>query len=455
MDDGHIGTELFIIFVLIFLNGVFSMTEIAVVGARKTKLREMAKSGNKKAEYALQIAENPENLFSTIQIGITAIGILTGMFSGATLAGPLASLLSGIPALAPYAQGLAMTIVMILVSYATLILGELAPKWLAIAKSEEMSCLIAKPMLTFSRISYPLILFSNWSTKQVIRLLGIDMQEEKPVSEEEIRVLLRQGASMGTFDQAEPALVDRVFQLDDLTAADCMTARTRLEWIDIEAPDSDIWKILETSVHYRLPVGHESLDEFLGIVDVGDVLRDVHRNGEPGSVKDAVHRCIRQAVYIPETLTLVKILQMFREKSAHEAIVIDEYGSLSGFLSLHDILEEIVGDMPGDAEEKREDTDRILKRSDDSYLVEGLCGIDDFRDYFKIEAEFPGEAEDYYKTVGGFLVYLLGYIPKETEQIDYGRFHFEIVDLDRRRIDKVLVTEKEPEPEADAGAETK
>ncbi len=449
MDDGHIGTELLIIFVLIFLNGVFSMTEIAVVGARKTKLREMAKSGNKKAEYALQIAENPENLFSTIQIGITAIGILTGMFSGATLSGPLASLLSCVPALAPYAQGLAMTIVMILVSYATLILGELAPKWLAIAKAEEMSCLIAKPMLTFSRISYPLILFSNWSTKVVIRLLGVDMQEEKPVSEEEIRVLLRQGASMGTFDQAEPDLVDRVFQLDDLTAADCMTARTQLEWIDIETEEAEIWKMLETSTHYRLPVGHESLDEFLGIVDVSDVLRDIHKNGKGASVKESVHRCIRQAVYIPETLTLVKILQMFREKSVHEAIVIDEYGSLSGFLTLHDILEEIVGDMPGDAAEKREDTDRILKRSDNSYLVEGLCGIDDFREYFKLEEKLPGEAEDYYKTVGGFLVYLLGYIPKETETIDYGRFRFEIVDLDRRRIDKVLVTVTEAAPVAE------
>ncbi len=442
MDDGHIWTELLIIFILIFLNAVCSMTEIAVVGARKTKLREMAKKGNVKAEYALRIAENPENLFSTIQIGITAIGILTGMFSGATLADPLADVLRDIPALAPYADGLSMTIVMILVSYATLILGELAPKWLAIAKSEEMSCLVAKPMIIFAKICYPLILFSNWSTKLVIRMIGVDMQAEKPVSEEEIRSLLLQGAGMGTFDKAEPILVDRIFRLDDLTAADCMTARTRLEWIDIDETDENIWKVLETSVHYRLPVGHESLDDFIGIIDISDVLRDHHKTGKSGSVKESIRRCLRRAVYIPETLTLLKILRTFREESVHEAIVIDEYGSFSGYISLHDILEEIVGDMPGDEEEKLEDSNRILQRTDGTFLVEGLCSIDDFREYFHIEEELPGEAEDYYKTVGGFIVYLLGYIPKETETIDYERFRFEIVDLDRRRIDKILVREK-------------
>ena len=441
MDDGHIWTELLIIFILIFLNAVCSMTEIAVVGARKTKLREMAKKGNVKAEYALRIAENPENLFSTIQIGITAIGILTGMFSGATLADPLADVLRDIPALAPYADGLSMTIVMILVSYATLILGELAPKWLAIAKSEEMSCLVAKPMIIFAKICYPLILFSNWSTKLVIRMIGVDMQAEKPVSEEEIRSLLLQGAGMGTFDKAEPILVDRIFRLDDLTAADCMTARTRLEWIDIDETDENIWKVLETSVHYRLPVGHESLDDFIGIIDISDVLRDHHKTGKSDSVKESVRRCLRRAVYIPETLTLLKILRTFREESVHEAIVIDEYGSFSGYISLHDILEEIVGDMPGDEEEKLEDSNRILQRTDGTFLVEGLCSIDDFREYFHIEEELPGEAEDYYKTVGGFIVYLLGYIPKETETIDYERFRFEIVDLDRRRIDKILVRE--------------
>lgn len=447
-DGGHIWSEILIILVLIFFNGVCSMTEIAVVGSRKTKLREMVKKGNKKAAYALKIAENPESLFSTIQIGITAIGILTGMYSGASLSGPLADELAKVPVLAPYAQGLALAIIMSIVTYVTLILGELTPKWLAIALPEQMSCAIARPMLMFAAMCRPLVVFSTWSTKFVIRLLGVDMDKEQPVSEEEIRVLLRQGARMGTFDKAEPILVDRIFQLDDLTAADCMTARTQLTWIDIEDTEEEIWKVIENTSHFRLPVGRGSLDDFLGIVDVSDVLMDHHKNGAGKSIKDTVRSVLRQTVYIPETLTLVKVLQNFRDKGVHEAIVIDEYGILSGLITLHDVLEQIVGDMPGDAEDLLEEKNRFIHRPDGSWLVEGLCSIDDFRQHFHIEDEWPGEAEDYYKTLGGFVVYLFGYIPKEGESIDFERFHFEILDCDNRRIDKVLVVERQ-----DAGKE--
>lgn len=441
-DGGHIWSEILIILVLIVCNGVFSMTEIAVVGSSKTKLREMARKGDKKAEYALRIAENPENLFSTIQIGITAIGILTGMFSGASLAGPLADELRQVPVLAPYAQGLAMAIIISVVTYVTLIIGELTPKWLAIALPEKASSTIARPMLMFAAVCRPLVAFCTWSTKIVVGLLGIDMNREQPVSEEEIRVLLRQGAQMGTFDQAEPILVDRVFQLDDLTAADCMTARTQLTWIDIEDTEEDIWKELEETSHYRLPVGKGSLDEFLGIVDVSDVLMDNHRHPDR-PIAESLRTVLRQTAYIPETLTLVKVIRHFHDKGVHEAIVIDEYGGLSGLITLHDVLEKIVGDMPGDAEDVLEAQKRFVHRADGSWLVEGLCGINDFREHFHVEEELPGEAEDYYKTLAGFIVYLFGYIPKEAETVDFDRFHFEVVDCDNRRIDKVLVTERQ------------
>ena len=441
-DGGHIWTEILIIFVLIIFNGICSMTEIAVVGARKTRLREMAKEGNKKAEAALHIAENPENLFSTIQIGITAIGILTGMYSGSSLAGPLAEELALIPPLAPYAQALAMTIVMSSVTYFTLILGELTPKWLGIAEPERISCLIARPMLLFSALCRPLVVFSTCSTKVVIRMLGIDMDKEKPVSEEEIRVLLRQGARMGTFDKSEPAMVDRIFQLDDLTAADCMTARPQLTWVDMNDTETEVWQVLESTAHFRLPVGKGSLDDFLGIVDVSDVLMACHKNQENRSVKEVIQAVMHQPVYIPETLTLVKVLQNFRAKGVHEAIVLDEYGALSGLITLHDVLEQIVGDMPGDEEDMLEEKKKFIRRPDNSWLVEGLCSIDDFRAHFHIENELPGEAEDYYKTLGGFVVYLFGYIPRETETVRYGRFRFEVLDCDNWRIDKVLVTEQ-------------
>ena len=440
-DGGHIWTEILIIFVLIIFNGICSMTEIAVVGARKTKLREWAKQGDAKAAAALHIAENPENLFSTIQIGITVIGILTGMYSGSSLAGPLGDELALIPAVAPYAQAAAYAIVISAVTYFTLILGELTPKWLGIAEPEKISCMIARPMIWFSLLCRPLVLFSTWSTKVVIRLLGIDMDKEKPVSEEEIRVLLQQGARMGTFDQSEPAMVDRIFQMDDLTAADCMTARPQLTWIDMNDTEEEIWRVIENTSHFRLPIGRGSLDDFLGIVDVSDVLMECHKSKNARPIADILRDVLRQPVYIPETLTLVKVLQNFRAKSVHEAIVLDEYGALSGLITLHDVLEQIVGDMPGDEEDMLEEKKKFIRRSDNSWLVEGLCTIDDFRAHFHLEDELPGEAEDYYKTLGGFIVYLFGYIPKETETIQYGRFRFEVLDCDNRRIDKVLVTE--------------
>ena len=442
-EGGHIWSEILVILVLIVFNGIFSMTEIAVVGSSKTKLKEMERKGDKKAGYALKIAENPENLFSTIQIGITAIGILTGMFSGASLAGPLAEEIRQIPQLAPYAQGLAMAIIISVVTYVTLIIGELTPKWLAIALPEKMSSTIARPMLMFSAVCRPLVAFCTWSTKIVVGLLGIDMNKEQPVSEEEIRVLLRQGVQMGTFDKAEPILVDRVFQLDDLTAADCMTARTQLTWIDIEDTEEAIWKELEETNHFRLPVGWGSLDDFLGIVALSDVLMDSHRHPDH-SIADSIRAVLRQTVYIPETLTLVKVLRCFHDKGVHEAIVIDEYGGFSGLITLHDVLEQIVGDMPGDAEDLREEQNRFIQRADGSWLVEGLCSIVDFRKHFHVEEELPGEAEDYYKTLAGFIVYQLGYIPKEAETVDFDRFHFEVVDCDNRRIDKMLVTVRQP-----------
>lgn len=445
-DGGHIWTEVIIILVLVLFNGICSMTEIAVVGSRKTKLREMVKKGNKKAAYALKIAENPETLFSTIQIGITAIGILTGMYSGASLAGPLGDELAEIPALADYADAVAMAIIMSIVTYVTLIFGELAPKWIAIAEPEKSSCAIAKPMLMFAALCRPLVAFSTWSTKIVIRLIGIDMDKEQPVSEDEIRVLLRQGAKMGTFDKAEPILIDRVFQLDDLTAADCMTARTQLTWLDLEDTDEELWKTLEGTNHFRFPVGRGSLDDFKGLVDLSDVLLQHHKYPwKP--LAEVLPEVLRQTVYIPETLTLVKVLHTFRDKGVHEAIVIDKYGAFTGLITLHDVLEQIVGAMPGDAADRLEEEQRFIHRADGSWLIEGIASIDDFREHFHIEDELPGEAEDYYKTLAGFIVYLFGYIPKEAEAVDYGRFHFEILDCDGRRIDKVLVTEGEEKRE--------
>lgn len=441
MDDGHIWLELCIIVLLVLGNGVCSLAEIAIVGARKTKLQEMIDEGNKNAAYALMLAERKEELFSTIQVGITTISIITGMFSGASLSGPLGRELAKIPFLAPYAQAVSVVVVMVLVTYFSLIIGELAPKWIAIAIPEKAACFVARPMIIMATICKPLVLFSTWSTKMVVGLLGIKMGGEQPVSEEEIKVLLQQGARLGTFDKEEPEIIDNVFELNDRTAADCMTARPQLTWIDLEDSEKKIWSDVMDSSHFRLPVGKGSLDDFKGLADLSEVLMDQHLHpGKP--LKQSLMENVHAPVYIPETLTLTKVLKLFKSQGVHEAIVIDEYGTLSGLITLHDVLEEIVGDMPGDREDMLEEQNKFIRRSENSWLVEGLCSIDDFREYFHMEEELPGEAEGYYKTLGGFITYLLGYIPKETEKAVYGPFTFEVMDCDNHRVDKVLVTKR-------------
>ncbi len=441
MDDGHIGLELVIIVLLVLCNAVCSLAEIAIVGARKTKLQELIDEGNKSAVYALRLAERKEELFATIQVGITTVSIITGMFSGASLANPLADQLEKIPFLEPYATTISVVTVTMLVTYFTLIIGELAPKWIAIAIPEKAACLIARPMIFVATVCKPLVIFSSWSTKLVVsKLLGIKMGGEQPVSEEEIKVLLEQGARMGTFDKEEPEIIDNVFALNDRTAADCMTARPQLNWIDLEDSEKKIWAVMMESSHLRLPVGSGSLDDFKGLSNISEVLLDQHRNpGKPlkASIMDTVH----QPLLIPETLILTKLLQLFRSRGSHKAIVIDEYGTLAGLVTLHDVLEEIIGDMPGREEDIVEEQNKFIRRTENSWLVEGLCSIDDFRKYFHITNELPGEEEAYYKTLGGFITYLLGYIPKETEKVVYDRFTFEVVDCDNRRVDKVLVTE--------------
>lgn len=441
MDDGHIWLELCIIVLLVLGNGVCSLAEIAIVGARKTKLQEMIDEGNKNAAYALMLAERKEELFSTIQVGITTISIITGMFSGASLSGPLGRELAKIPLLAPYAQAVSVVVVMVLVTYFSLIIGELAPKWIAIAIPEKAACFVARPMIIMATVCKPLVLFSTWSTKMVVGLLGIKMGGEQPVSEEEIKVLLQQGARLGTFDKEEPEIIDNVFELNDRTAADCMTARPQLTWIDLEDSEKKIWSDMMESSHFRLPVGKGSLDDFKGLADLSEVLMDQHLHpGKP--LKQSLMENVHAPVYIPETLTLTKVLKLFKSRGVHEAIVIDEYGILSGLITLHDVLEEIVGDMPGDKEDMLEEQNKFIRRSENSWLVEGLCSIDDFREYFHMEEELPGEAEGYYKTMGGFITYLLGYIPKETEKAEYGPFTFEVMDCDNHRVDKVLVTKR-------------
>lgn len=452
MDSDHPGWQLLFLFLLIIANGVFSATEIAVVSAKKLRLQREAEKGSTAARAALEIARNPNRLFSTIQIGITAIGVVTGMVGASTLAAPLAEQIARISALAPYAQALSLVIIMTGVTYFTLILGELVPKRIAINAPEAVTMAVARPMSLFAKINTPIIWFMSASTGLVLRILGIRIVDEQPVSEEEIRFLLRQGAQLGTFDAKEPELIDRIFRLNDIPAENIMTARPQLLWLDLADEEAALERLILTTRHTRLPVGNESLDDFRGLVRMQDLLTDRLRYPQR-SWHELIRRRTETPLYIPETLTLDKTLELFRVHSAHEAIILDEYGAPEGLITLNDIMEEIIGTIPASVHERLAERNRIIRRSADSWLIDGLLPIEDFKHFFHIRTLLPKEGEDYYKTLGGFMIFLCGYLPKETDTIAYGEFIFEVVDTDNFRIDKVLVKRQPPAPAAPTAEE--
>lgn len=452
--DGDVGLEILIILLLIIANGIFSMTELAIVNARKGLLEDSAERGSKGAQRAIQLAEDPNQMFSTIQIGITLIGIVTGLYSGAALSEPMAKAVKEyIPAMALYADSLSPIIIVSLTTYLSLIVGELVPKRLALNAPERIAIIMARPMHGFAIIAKPLVALLSVSTTGLLKLMGVHDKEEAPVTESEINKMLTQGVELGAFEKEEPILVDNIFRLADRSAGDVMTPRTQLKWIDLNSDPEYIQDMLCNSNHYRLPVGIDSLDELQGLITVSDVFRDYLREqGEasPKSLVAIVKENVKRPLMVPESIGLVKLLDLFRTEGVHEAVVLDEFGGFSGLVTLHDIMEEIVGLMPSGEEERQEEENRIIQREDGTWLVDGLLNIDELKEYFSITKELPGEEDDLYKTIGGFVTYLFGRIPRETDACDWDEYHFEIVDMDNARIDKIMITRRPPEEVEDA-----
>ena len=437
-----IGIEILIVVILIILNGLFSMTELAIINARKGLLEEKAEAGNRGARMAIKLAEDPNEMFSTIQIGITLISIVTGLYSGATFSDPMATYIKeNILWLADYADTVSPIFIVSLTTYLSLVIGELVPKSLAYNSPESIAIIMAIPMKYFATITKPLVALLSMSTTMLLKILGVQHKEEAPVTESEINKMLIQGVELGAYEEEEPVLVENIFRLADLDASDIMTPRTQLTWIDINTSDEEILETIMECNEHRIPVGDDSLDELKGLVSSVDVLaqqmKESHR-----PMKDILAYCMRKPVLVPESLSLMKVLSTFREEGTHEAIVLDEYGGMSGMITFHDIMEEIVGLMPSGEEEKKEEENRIVQRDDGSYLVDGLISIEELKEYFKVDELLPGEEEDLYKTLGGFVTYLIGRIPKEANRCHYGPLQFEVMDMDNTRVDKVMVTRK-------------
>ena len=437
-----IGIEILIVVILIILNGLFSMTELAIINARKGLLEEKAEAGNRGARMAIKLAEDPNEMFSTIQIGITLISIVTGLYSGATFSDPMATYIKeNILWLADYADTVSPIFIVSLTTYLSLVIGELVPKSLAYNSPESIAIIMAIPMKYFATVTKPLVALLSMSTTMLLKVLGVKHKEEAPVTESEINKMLVQGVELGAYEEEEPVLVENIFRLADLDASDIMTPRTQLTWIDINASDEEILETIMECNEHRIPVGDDSLDELKGLVSSVDVLaqqmKESHR-----PMKDILAYCMRKPVLVPESLSLMKVLSTFREEGTHEAIVLDEYGGMSGMITFHDIMEEIVGLMPSGEEEKKEEENRIVQRDDGSYLVDGLISIEELKEYFEVDELLPGEEDDLYKTLGGFVTYLIGRIPKEANRCHYGPLQFEVMDMDNTRVDKVMVTRK-------------
>lgn len=417
--------EIFIIIGLILLNGILSMSEIALVSARKARLELDAKRGNKSAQTALKLAGEPDRFLSTIQIGITLIGILTGLYSGEAFAYNLAEVVRHVPVLEPYALGVSKTIIVIIVTYLTLIMGELVPRRIGMGYAERVSMLVAKPMYFLSKLALPFVWLLSKSTSLVIKITGIKANEENKVTEEEIKAIVKEGFDGGEVQEVEQDIVERVFNLGDRNVGSIMTHRSDLVWLDVTDSIEKIREKVQENLFNIYPVASEKFDNIKGVVYLKDLFG---RIDEPDFSLEEV---IRPAQYLPENQSVYNALEQFKEARVKYGIVTDEFGGIQGIVTLKDIMEGLIGQVPEVGEEAE-----IVQRADGSWLVDGQYNFYDFLEYFDMEDLY---AEHDYNTLSGLILEILERVPKTGETLTWLTFEFEIVDMDGARIDKVLV----------------
>ena len=413
------------------VNGVLAMSEIAIVSARRFRLRQAAEAGNEQARDALALADEPTQFLATVQIGITLVGILAGAFGEATLARSIASSLSQIAVLSPYAGAVATLIVVAGVTYISLVIGELAPKRLALNNAEKIASAVAGPMKKLSVAARPAVWFLTLSTNAVVQLLGIKPSDAPDITMEEIEGLVEHGTDIGVFEDSEREMVASVLRLDDRRVDAFMTPRTQVTWLDLEDPEDHTRGILLEAQHSRFPVMVGSPDNAVGILYARDMLVRYLRD-EPFDIR----ACLRPILFVPESMSTLRLLETFQRQGVHVALVTDEYGSVQGMITDMDILEAIAGDIPAEGEPEEP---RAIQRADGTWLVDGLLHINRLWAVLDLADEM---ADDYrgYQTVSGFVMSELEGIPSEGEWFELLGQRFEIVDMDGHRIDKVLVT---------------
>ncbi len=433
------GLQLIIVLLLIVLNGLLAMSELAVVSARTSRLQQLAADGKRGAQAAIDLTANPTRFLSTVQIGITLIGIVTGAFGGATLSGPLSNALSRVPVLDRYSDPLGVAIVVAVITYLSLIIGELVPKRIALQQAERVACLVAPPMTLLSRVAAPIVAFLSVSGDTVLRLIGSKVSNEPDISEEEIQLLIKQGADAGIFHESERDMVTGVFDIGDRNASELMTPRHLVEFLDITQTPETNFQIMATTPHNFYPVCEGSTDLVIGVVATRELWRR-HIMGESVDIREAMG----PALFVPEIAPIVTVIEQMRHQGVVMAIVVDEYGGVEGLVTLNDVLSDIVGEIDDPDATNIKGGDR---RDDGSWLLDGVFPAHELRELLSIES-LPGEDEGRFETIGGFVMNQLGHIPSPAESFVWEGVRYEVVDMDGFRIDKVLVS-----PLADGGTE--
>jgi putative hemolysin len=428
---GSIALELIILILLIVFNGLLSMSELAIISARKARLQQMADEGDKGAAKALRLAGSPGQFLSTVQIGITLVGILAGAFGGATVARWLAAQLANVPGIGNYAEPVSVGVVVVIVTYLSLVIGELVPKQLALRNAEGLAARMAGPLTSLARVTRPLVSVLNFSTDAVLRLLQVKPASGPDVTEEEVRLMLAQATEQGIFEPMEEVLVDQVFRLADRKVGALLVPRSDIVWLDVNAPAEESFQEVIESGHSRFPVAEGELDKIIGVVLAKDLLAQ-NLSGKPLDLRAIVH----PALFVPESMPALKVVERFKQTRSQLALVIDEYGGVEGIVTSGDILSSIVGDIPEVGDETMA---QAIQRDDGSWLIDGMYSIEEFLELFDIPS-LPHGSEGYFQTTGGFVMASLGQVPKPGDHIDWAGLRLEVVDMDGRRVDQVLVT---------------
>ena len=434
--------EIAILFALILLNGLFAMSEIALVTARKARLQKLIDEGDSGAAAAVKLGEDPTRFLSTIQIGITSIGVLNGIVGEAALAGPLAAWLETLGVPMPFGSYAATGLVVVLITYFSIVVGELVPKRIGQSYPETFARLVARPINFLALATKPFVLLLSGSTRTLLRLLGVKETSGSPVTEEEIHAMLVEGTTAGVIESHEHTMVRNVFRLDDRQIGSLMVPRSDVVCLDIDAPFEDNLQRIEESDHARFPVVRGGMDNILGVINARQWLSRTLRDKARGGLAD---QPLQTALYVPETITGMELLDNFRLSDVHMAFVIDEYGEVQGIVTLQDLIEAITGEFqPRDPE-----TSWALQREDGSWLLDGHIPVPELKDRLNLDS-VPEEERGRYHTLSGMIMLLTGRLPKVTDTVQWEDWKLEVVDMDGKTIDKILATRLTPEEKAES-----